>query len=591
MIKNFVIISHIDHGKSTLADRFLEITGTVSSKEMKPQLLDSMDIERERGITIKMQPVRMDYVFNSTPYILNLIDTPGHVDFSYEVSRALAAVEGAVLLVDASKGIQAQTIANLDLAKKQGLVIIPVVNKIDLSFARVEETVKELADLLSIKRDQVIKISAKSGLNVDLVLKAIIEKVPSPKEEKEEDFQALIFDSDYDSYKGVIAYVRVNSGSISSKESIEFAAEGFKTEVKEVGYFLPKATVKKEIKSGEVGYIATGVKEPGKVKVGDTIIKSKSTAKPLPGYKEPQPVVFASFYPEKADDFNLLKDALGKLRLSDPALIFEPESREALGRGFRCGFLGTLHIEIVSERLKREFGLNLVISTPSVVYKIKNKRKEEELIYSASDWPDQSEILETFEPWVSLEIVLPSEYYGALMDVLQNIQGNYVDTKYLGQERMILFYEAPLSEIIVGFYDKVKSSTKGYASVSYNLIGFREGDLVKMEVFIAGNKEEAFSKIVSKEKIFSEGKSLVLKLKQFLPSQQFAVALQVYLHGKVIARETISARRKDVTGDLYGGDYSRKRKLLEKQKKGKKALKEKGRVKIPSKVFLDVYRG
>ncbi len=597
MIKNFVIISHVDHGKSTLADRFLEITKTVSSKDMKPQLLDSMDIERERGITIKMQPVRMKWSlpkdlrekFNSDFCFLNLIDTPGHVDFSYEVSRALAAVEGAILLVDASKGIQAQTIANLELAKKQGLIIIPVVNKIDLSFARVEETVQELADLVSVKKEEVIRISAKSGINIENILKVIVEKVPSPKIE-EGDFRALIFDSDYDSFKGVVAYVRVEKGKITAKEGIKLSFENFKTDVKEVGYFLPKMSPQKEIKSGEVGYIATGIKEPGKVNVGDTIISSRSVIEPLPGYKEPQPMVFASFYPENADDFNILKDALLKLRLSDPALIFEPESREALGRGFRCGFLGTLHIEIVSERLKREFGLNLVISTPSVVYKIKDKKGEEKTIYSASDWPEQSEISEAFEPWVFLEIVLPSQYFGSAMEAINSIEGKYIDTKYIGSEKMILFYEAPLSEIIVGFYDKIKGSTKGYASVSYQLSDFKESDLVKMEIFIAGHKEEAFSKIVRRDKIFREGKELVSKLKEFLPAQQFSVALQACLFGKVIARETIGARRKDVTGALYGGDYTRKRKLLEKQKKGKKALKDKGKVKVPSKVFLDVYR-
>ncbi len=585
MIRNFVIISHIDHGKSTLADRLLEITGSVSANSMKPQLLDSMDIERERGITIKMQPVRMIY----NEYILNLIDTPGHVDFSYEVSRALAAVEGAVLLVDASKGIQAQTIANLELAKKQGLVIIPAVNKIDLPQAKVEETIKEVSSLLSIKEEEVIRISAKTGKNVDLILKEIVEKVPPPKEEKGS-LKALIFDSDYDAYKGVIAYVRIKEGEIALNESIELCSEGFKAEAKEVGYFLPKETPVKSLKTGEVGYIATGIKEPGKVKVGDTIIKKGEGTASLEGYMEPQPVVFASFYPEKADDFVLLRDALNKLRLSDPALVFEPESREALGRGFRCGFLGTLHIEIVSERIKREFGIELVISTPSVVYKVINKKGEESLVYSASDWPEQTEISESFEPWVSLEIVMPSEYYGKAMDLLSDTEGIYLDTKYIGLDRVILVYETPLSEIIVGFYDKIKTVTKGYASVSYGLIGFRKGDLVKMEIFIAGNKEEAFSKIVSKKNIFKEGKAIVVKLKESLPSQQFAVALQAYLHGKVIARETISARRKDVTGALYGGDYSRKRKLLEKQKKGKKALKEKGKIKIPSHVFLDIYR-
>lgn len=585
MIRNFVIISHIDHGKSTLADRFLDLTKSVSSKKMKPQFLDSMDIERERGITIKMQPVRMDYKGTT----LNLIDTPGHVDFSYEVSRALAAVEGAVFLVDASKGIQAQTIANLELAREQGLAIIPVINKIDLPQARVEETAEEVAELLSVKKEEIIKISAKDGLNVELVLEAVIKKVP-PSKESQGNFRALIFDSNYDTYKGVVAYVRVLEGSISSEDEIKLFTSGVEAQVKELGYFLPETTSKNILKSGEVGYIATGIKEPGKVKVGDTVFKKGESVSPLPGYKEPKPMVFASFYPENADDFALLKDALSRLRLSDPSLIFEPESREALGRGFRCGFLGTLHIEIVSERLKREFNLELVVSSPSVVYKIVNKKGEEELIYSASDWPDEGNIAETYEPWVLLEIVLPAEYYGGITEVLNNVEGRYIDTRYLGSNRIILVYEAPLAEIVTNFYDKAKSVTQGYASISYTLIGFRKGDLTKMEVFIAGYKEEAFSKIVPKDKTFKEGKALVSRLKEFLPPQQFAVALQAAVSGKVIARETISARRKDVTGALYGGDYSRKRKLLEKQKKGKKALKEKGKIKIPSKVFLDVYR-
>ncbi len=581
-IRNFVIISHVDHGKSTLADRFLDITKSVSSRKMRSQYLDSMDLEREKGITIKMQPVRMEY---KGEYILNLIDTPGHVDFSYEVSRSLAAVEGAVLLVDAAQGIQAQTLANLELAKKQGLVIIPVINKIDLPQASVEQAVSELASLLETKPEEIIKISAKNGTNVEQILEAVIKKVPPPAGGSLEgkDFRALIFDSVYDSYKGVIAYVRVVDGELKKTDKIKLMASKVSTDIKELGYFIPEFSPQDKLKAGEIGYIATGVKEPGHVRVGDTIVKAKSEAKSLPGYEEVKPMVYASLYPENPDDFDILKEALSKLKLSDPALVFEPETKESLGRGFRCGFLGTLHAEIVSERIDREYGIELVISSPSVVYRADGK-----LIYSASDWLDQ--IKKSEEPWVELEIITPARYIGKIIDLLKNLRGVYMKTDYISSDRAVLIYEIPLREIIVNLYDNIKGASQGYGSMNYQFIGFREVKLFKMDVLIAGEKEAAFSKIVPEEKAFTEGKNLVSKIKENLPTQQFSVALQAVIGGKIIARETLKASRKDVTGYLYGGDYSRKKKLLEKQKKGKKLLKERGSVRIPPKVFLEVFK-
>jgi len=589
-IRNFCIIAHIDHGKSTLADRMLELTNTVAAKKMQEQFLDSMELEREKGITIKLKPVRMHY----KDYILNLVDTPGHVDFSYEVSRSLAAVEGAVLLVDATQGIQAQTLANIELARKQNLVIIPVVNKIDMPAANVEESIEELAMVLGISRDEVLKISAKNGTGVEDVLQRIIEKVPPPAIKETDQFRALIFDSDYDSFKGVIAYIRVVDGMVSDREKIFLAASQTPAEIKELGYFNPAMDPQKEILTGEIGYIATGIKEPGKVRVGDTISRMPNPGtqppSPLAGYQEPSPMVFASFYPENPDDFETLKVALSKLKLSDPALVYEPEMKEALGRGFRCGFLGTLHVEIISERLEREFGLELVISTPSVIYKLYDKRGQEKILYSASDWPDPSTIEKTEEPWVLLEVIAPSSYMGKLMDVLKDLKGNYLDTQYLGHDRAIIKYETPLRGIVANLYDKIKSISQGYASMNYKMLGYKPGELVKMEIWIAGRPEEAFSRIVAEDEAYEQGKRLVEKLKETLPPQQFTVALQAVIGGKIIARETMSARRKDVTGYLYGGDKSRKKKLLEKQKKGKALLKEKGRVNVPSKTFLEIFR-
>jgi len=595
-IRNFSIIAHIDHGKSTLADRLLEMTGTIDPKKMMPQFLDSMDLEREKGITIKLKAIRMNYTLNSIPYILNLVDTPGHVDFSYEVSRSLEAVEGTVLLVDATQGIQAQTLANLELAKKQKLKIIPVINKIDSAIAKVDESVEELATLLDILPEEIIKISAKNGTNVQQVLETIIKEVPPPKESISQDFRALIFDSEYDSFKGVVAFVRVVDGEISNGEKIELMATNTTAEVKELGYLNPTFSAKDKIKAGDIGYIATGIKEPGKVTAGDTIIKlqninTKGSVQPLPGYQKPKPMVFASLYPENPDDFDNLKVALSKLKLSDPALVFEQEMKEALGRGFNCGFLGTLHIEIISERLQREFGLNLVISTPSVVYKVLDQKGKEIIIYSAADWPENpSTIKSTEEPWVSLEVIAPSNQVGKLMEILKSLKGNYVTTNYLTPERVIIVFETPLRGIIANLYDKIKTASQGYASMSYNLLGYRPGKLVKMEIWVAGQKEEAFSRIVAEDEAYFEGKKMVEKLKEVLPPEQFSVALQAVIGGKVIARETIKAYMKDVAGYLYGGDITRKNKLRDKQKKGKKLMKAKGRVNVPTKAFLEVFR-
>ncbi len=621
-IRNFCIISHIDHGKSTLADRFLEMTGAIRPDKMKPQFLDRMELEREKGITIKLKPVRMIYcpktlnpkseIINKSQipnpksqnelecsdskFILNLVDTPGHVDFCYEVSRALAAVEGAILLVDATQGIQAQTLANLDLAKKQNLTIIPVVNKIDVVEAKVEETGLEIANILNVNPDSVLKISAKLGTNVDILLNKVIEFIPAPKTETEKPFRALIFDSEYDSYKGVIAFVRVFDGEIRSGEKIKLMAAKAEAEAKEVGYFTPEPLAQQKISAGEIGYIATGVKEPDKVRVGDTIIKIPNSKlqitniEPLHGYQEPKPMVFASFYPQDADDFDLLKDALAKLKLNDPSFIYEPETKEALGRGYRCGFLGTLHVEIVSERLRREFGLDLIISTPSVVYKIIDYQGKEKFIYSANDWPKVNQIKTIEEPWVCLELISPSVYLSRLMEILKSLNGKYLDTHYLGQDRVIVSYEIPLRSIIGNLYDKIKGVSQGYASINYKILGFRAGKLVKLEIWIAGRLEEAFSKIVAEEDVYKEGRFLVEKLKEVLPPEQFSVALQAVVEGKVIARETIKARRKDVTGYLYGGDVTRKKKLLEKQKRGKKLMGQKGKVRVSHQAFLEIFK-
>ena len=629
-IRNFAIISHIDHGKSTLADRLLELTGTIEKRKMRQQMLDQMDLEREKGITIKLQPVRMEYKVSnviaskqsehgnpeSSPptaiprndkYILNLIDTPGHVDFSYEVSRSLAAVEGAILLVDATKGIQAQTLNNLYLALEQNLTIIPVVNKIDITTARINETTEEVARLLGINSQKIIKISAKYGTNVEQILEAIVGKIPPPKGNSDAPLRALIFDSVYDPYKGVIAYIKIFDGCLEPGNKIFLMASKAETESLEVGIFKPELTKITKLQSGEIGWVATGLKEIEKCRVGDTITKFKiqnskfkiedqesknieQKAEPLPGYKEPKPMVFASLFSQDPDDFEILRDGLRKLKLNDASLSFEAESLGPLGRGFKCGFLGMLHLEIITERLRREYGIDLIITTPSVVYKIIKKTGQEIMIYTPQNLPDSSQIQEFQEPYAKLEIILPKEYLGQVMKLLGALRGIYKATNYLNPEKVIITYEAPLADVIAGFYDRLKSASSGFASMNYELIGYRRANLTKLDILIAGEKVKPFSQIVPAELAYQEGKRIVEKLKEILPRQNFAVALQAAIESKIIARETIKPFRKDVTAKLYGGDVTRKRKLLEKQKKGKKRMKTFGRVDIPQEAFLAVLK-
>lgn len=599
-IRNFCIISHIDHGKSTLADRFLELTGTIEKRKMREQFLDMMDLEREKGITIKLQPVRMIYNLKSKIYNLNLIDTPGHVDFSYEVSRSLAAVEGAILLVDATQGIQAQTLANLYLAQKQGLVIIPVINKIDLLNAQIEKTEAEIKSLFK-GVGGILKISAKYGQGVEEILGAVIREVPAPTGKLDTPLRALIFDSHYDSYKGVIAYVRIVDGEIKRGEGLLMMASGAKAEALEVGYFKPELSPEDYLKAGDIGYIATGIKDISKCRVGDTVVQRSQTStrllksdfnalKPLAEYEEPEPMVYASFYPGEKGDFNLLRNSLEKLKLNDASLTFEPESSEALGRGFRLGFLGMLHLEIVSERLKREYSLEPIITTPSVLYEVTKKGGDKISIYSASELSDQNQIKEIQEPWVSLEVITPLKYLNPVLKLLKTLRSEYKDTKYLSQDRLIVKFDIPLADIIQDLIDQLKSVSSGYASMSYKVIGSKPADLARLDILVAGQKVDAFSKIVPRTRAYQEGKSIVSKLKEAIPRQNFAIALQAALGGKIIARETLKAFRKDVTEKLYGGDYSRKKKLLEKQKKGKKKMKLSGKISIPQEVFLKVLK-
>lgn len=593
-IRNFCIISHVNHGKSTLADRFLEITNTIPMDKMRPQYLNAMDLEREKGITIKMTPVRMKF----GDYTLNLIDTPGHVDFGYEVSRSLAAVEGAILLVDATKGIQAQTIGNLELAKHQKLVIIPAINKIDSPGAKIEETEKEMMNLLGVKSSDIIRISAKDGVNVDQVMKAVLEKVPAPQGETAKPLKALVFDSKYDAFKGVLAYVRIFDGEVKKNDKIYLMQSTATGEVKEVGIFNPEFFPVEKLGPGDIGYIATGIKIPGQVRVGETITLVGQNPEALPGYQEPNPMVFLSVYPENPDDFELLKDSLERLKLNDAALSFKPDFKEGLGRGFQCGFLGLLHTEIIAERLKREFGLSLILSTPSVIYKITLQSGKEIFVYTSADWPDPAHIIQSQELWIKLQVLTPVGYLGAVLQLLESIESKQLKTDSLSQDKVELLYEVPLREIITkSFYDKLKGVSQGFASMNYEILGWRSASLVKLDILILGKSDEAFSRIVPEKEAFAEGRKTVEKLKEVLPSQLFAVPLQAAVGGKILARATISAKRRDVIAPLYGGDYTRKKKLLEKQKKGKKDLKEKarmsggqGRIKIPSKTFLEVFK-
>ncbi len=588
-IRNFCIIAHIDHGKSTLADRFLDMTHTIEKRKMQDQMLDTMSIERERGITIKMQPVRMTYELQAVSYELNLIDTPGHVDFGYEVSRSLAAVEGAVLLVDSTKGVQAQTLANLEQAQKLGLAIIPAVNKIDLPNARVEETKTEIAKLLNIHESEILSLSGKTGEGVSELLERIVRQVPAPQGNAHGPLKALIFDSSYDAYKGVVANVRIFDGAVRRGDIVRFMIAGTQSEVLEVGIFKPAFESTGELGAGEIGYIATGVKEINRVRVGETVtLVSNPTPEPLHGYQDPLRVVFASFFPQSADDFDTLRDALSKLKLNDASFHFEPEQSDALGRGFRCGFLGVLHMDIIRERLLREYGVTPLITIPSVSYQIKLRNGSEQLIYSPSDIKDPAGVLEIREPYASIEILTSPEYLGAVMRLLDESRGTYKETHYLTPEKIVLRYDAPLAEIIVDFYDRLKSATSGYASLSYDITGFVRNDLIRMDILVAGDVVEPMSQIVPRASSERRGRALVEKLKEIIPRQMFAVTIQAAVGGKIIARADISAMRKDVTGYLYGGDYTRKRKLLEKQKKGKKKMKASGKVNIPPDVYFKV---
>lgn len=597
-IRNFCIIAHIDHGKSTLADRLIDITHTVEKRKMKDQMLDQMDLERERGITIKLQPVKMFYNYLDVDYELNLIDTPGHVDFHYEVSRSLAAVEGAILLVDATKGVQAQTLANLYLAIEQGLEIIPVINKIDLPNAQVEKSKKEIVHILGCKEEDILLASGKTGLGVQAVLERVIERVPEPGGSEEAPLRALIFDSIYNTYKGVVAYVKVVDGTVKRDDVLHMLGTEKEGVTVEVGLFHPNLVATDILRAGDIGYIATGLKAVADCRVGDTVTwkkkeRDQTIVERLPGYKEIRPAVYASMYPVDGDDYTLMRDALDKLKLNDAAFTFEPESNQALGRGFRCGFLGLLHLEIIQARLEREFNLTPTITTPSVVYEMKIRGEDKNVaLYSPVDLPDPASIEAMYEPYVALSIVVPSEYLGGVMQLCQSIRADYKNTEYIDEERVLLSFEAPLMDVIVNFHDDLKSASSGYASMNYELIGYRESDVIKLDILVANEVVDAFARMVPKRDAHSEGKRVVEKLKEVLPRQNFAVALQAAIGGKVIARETIAAYRKDVTGYMYGGDFSRKKKLLEKQKRGKKKAKEMGvgRVSIPADAFLAVLK-
>ncbi len=585
-IRNFVIIAHIDHGKSTLADRMLEITGTVSKREMKDQLLDTMDIERERGITIKLQPVRMNY----KGYELNLIDTPGHVDFTYEVSRSLLAAEGAILLVDASQGIQAQTLANLYLAMENNLMIIPAVNKIDLPNAQPEKVMDEIVKLLGCTKEEIYKVSGKTGDGVAELLDAVIKKVPEPKVEANKDLRALIFDSVYDEYRGVIALVRIFDGQVEPGNKLKFVSTNDEIEALEVGHFSPKYKKDAKLTMGEIGYIVTGLHNVSQCRVGDTITLVGKKVEPLPGYQEVKPMVYAGVFCKDGSDFNKLREAIEKMKLNDAALSYEPENSQALGFGFRCGFLGLLHLEIFQERLNREFGLELIVTIPSVAYKIYFSNGKNEMIFNPMSFPDPTAIVKVEEPIMKVDIFTPKDYLGSIMKLTTEKRGVYINTEYLDEDVAILHYYIPLTQIIVDFYDKLKSVSSGYASLNYDFYDYESTEVVKMDILVADEKVEALSMITYKDSAYHAGKRVVDILKDTLPRQQFMVKIQASIGGKIIAAERISALRKDVTAKLYGGDWTRRAKLLEKQKKGKKKMMGMGKVDIPNEAFLAVLK-
>ena len=592
-IRNFCIIAHIDHGKSTLADRLIEMTGVLSKREMESQVLDNMDIEKERGITIKSQAVRMTYkAKNGEEYELNLIDTPGHVDFNYEVSRSLAACEGAILVVDASQGVEAQTLANVYLAIDNNLEIIPVINKVDLPNARPDEVKKEIEDVIGIPAMDAPCISAKSGLNVEQVLEKIITDIPAPTESENDKLKCLIFDSFYDNYRGAISYVRVKTGTVKLGEEIKFMATGKHFTVNEVGHFGAGEYIPcNELRAGEVGYIAASIKTVSDLHVGDTITHFDNPAdEPLPGYKKANSMVYCGMYPLDGSEYEALKDALEKLKLNDAALEYEPETSIALGFGFRCGFLGLLHLEIIIERLEREFDLGLITTAPSVIYKVHKTDGELLELYNPADLPKTQEISYIEEPIMKAEIMLPKEFVGNVMEVCQNRRGTYIDMRYLDETRVILEYDLPLNEIIYDFFDTLKSKTKGYASIDYEFKEYRRADLVKLDIHINNESVDALSFIVHKDSAYSRGKKMAEKLKTVIPRQLFEIPIQAVVGGKIIARETLSAMRKDVLAKCYGGDITRKKKLLEKQKKGKKKMRSIGNVEVPQEAFLEVLK-
>ena len=590
-IRNFCIVAHIDHGKSTLADRLMEITDQVSKRDMKEQLLDSMDIERERGITIKLTPVRMFYHYNGEEYTLNLIDTPGHVDFTYEVSRSLAACEGAILIVDATQGIEAQTLTNAYLAIDNNLEIIPVINKIDLPSADPEGCKKEIEDIIGLPADDAPEISAKEGINIEDVLKAVIEKLPPPSGNEEAPLRALIFDSSYDNYKGAICLVRIVDGSVRPGTSIKMMSSGKVFECTEVGVFTPQMLPVSELKAGDVGYIAASIKNVKDTSVGDTITTAENSApEPLKGYKKISPMVFAGIYPADGSKYNDLRDALDKLSLNDASLIYEPETSGALGFGFRAGFLGLLHMEIIEERLEREFDLDLVTTAPSVIYKVIKTNGEEITVDNPSHLPQPTEIETVEEPIVKAEIYSPPEYVGSIMELCQDKRGTFVDLTYLDQSRVKIYYTIPLAEIIYDFFDSLKSRTRGYASLEYEPDGYRADNLVKLDFLLNGETCDALSLIVHRDKAYARGRSICERLKDVIPRQMFEIPIQAAIGSKIIARETVKALRKDVLAKCYGGDITRKKKLLEKQKEGKKRMRQFGSVAIPSEAFMSILK-
>ncbi len=592
LVRNFSIIAHIDHGKSTLADRILEITRTVSKREMLDQFLDDMDLERERGITIKAHAVRVLYnnADDGKEYIFNLIDTPGHVDFSYEVSRSLAACEGAILVVDATQGIQAQTLANVHLALEGDLEIIPVLNKIDLKSARTEEVSMELGKILGVSEDEIIKVSAKTGEGVEAVLERIAKDVPAPTGGEDAPLQALIFDSQYNSYRGVVALIRVVNGFIGKGMKVKFMGENAVSDVEEVGIFGPEMVKKDNLSVGEVGYMITGIKEVGSIVVGDTVTNEGEPAMTsLPGYKKPKPMVYSGLFPIDGGDYENLRDALGKLSLNDSSLDFVPEVSVALGYGYRCSFLGLLHMEIIKERLEREYGLKLITTAPNVAYRIILSNEDVVEVKRPSDFPDQEKIMSIEEPYAEVTIISPKEYIGKIMKLAESKRGDFVDMIYISVERVELKYIIPLSEIIVDFFDQLKSISSGYGSLDYEVMGFEQSDLVKLDILVAGDRVDELSVIVHKDKAYYIGRELALRLRKIVPRQNFEVPIQATIGKRIIAKERVAPYRKDVTAKLYGGDITRKKKLLEKQKKGKKRMKKIGRVDIPDEAFMSFY--